>query len=253
MNGISSSGKTEIGKVVEDIFDRIALQMVGSIPRLAHKKMLILSAKPNFNLAHLFVQALGNKTPNVLESDALKGMLDATIGYLESLKAKTRATVTEQLDGLIRDAEARGEKVGEAEVEVLLKEQFGKARNALRTIAEAESNKVKSVGVMMDISKISATAGEADPAVFWVCVHDDKLCPECRRLHLMPDGVTPRVWRFSEVGHGYHKRGDAAPSIVGLHPGDRCVLTYLARGFGFKNGRVGYIREGHDEYRRQRE
>jgi hypothetical protein len=104
---------------------------------------------------------------------------------------------------------------------------------------------------MMDISRVAAGIGDNDPTVFFVVVKDDKTCNECTRLHLNPDG-TPRVLKFSELKQGYHKRGEDNPSAFGLHPHCRCTLTYLSKGFGFKAGRVAYIREGHDEYAKQR-
>lgn len=34
----------------------------------------------------------------------------------------------------------------------------------------------------------------------------------------MPDGITPRLWKLSEVGSGYHRKGDESPKLGGLHP-----------------------------------
>jgi hypothetical protein len=68
----------------------------------------------------------------------------------------------------------------------------------------------------------------------------------------MPDLVTPRVWKLSEIGFGYHKKGENNPKIAGLHPHCRCGLAFLAPGFGFKGGQVSWIGEGHDEYKAQR-
>jgi hypothetical protein len=104
----------------------------------------------------------------------------------------------------------------------------------------------------MDITRASASLDDADPTVFFVVVKDAATCKECIRLHLMDDGSTPKLWKFSELKQGYHKRSEDYPSAFGLHPHCRCTLTYLAKGFGFSRGRVSYIREGHDEYSKQR-
>ena len=102
---------------------------------------------------------------------------------------------------------------------------------------------------MMDISRTASGAGEYDPSVYFVVVKDDRTCKECIRLHLMPDGVTPRIWKFSELKQGYHKRGEDNPSAFGLHPHCRCTLTYLANGYGFDNrGWATYVARGHDQY-----
>jgi polyhydroxyalkanoate synthesis regulator phasin len=251
MIGISSSGKEEIGKIVEDMFDRIAMQFIGNVPRLRHKKLLVLSAKPNLNLAHLFVQSMANKEPNIFESDALKSMLESSYGYIESLKNKTRSNVTEQIDGLAKEVKARGGRLTAEDLKAVLDEEMRKAKAHLRTIAEAESSKLRNVGKLMDITRVSSSLGDPDPTVFFVVVKDANLCHECKRLHLMSDMVTPKVWKFSELRQSYHKRSDNVPSAFSLHPHCRCSISFLGRGFGFKNGTLTFISENHDEYQKQ--
>jgi hypothetical protein len=74
----------------------------------------------------------------------------------------------------------------------------------------------------------------------------------CRRLHLLDNGKTPRVYKLSEVGHGYHKKGQDDPKLGGLHPHCRCTLVTLMPGFGFdKAGMVKYISRTHDEWAKQ--
>ena len=95
--------------------------------------------------------------------------------------------------------------------------------------------------------------GDEDPVVYFVTVRDEHLCAECRRLHLMEDGSTPRLWRSSEVGHAYHKRGDPDPKVHGLHPHCRCTPVSLAPGYGFDAaGRPTFVRLGHDALAEQR-
>lgn len=77
-------------------------------------------------------------------------------------------------------------------------------------------------------------------------------CDRCKELHLMPDGVTPRLWLLSEVNRGYAKKGDAVPSMSGQHPHCRCGIVTVTEGYGFKNGSITYISPGHDEMKRQR-
>lgn len=252
MIGISSNGKEAIGQIVEDVFDKIALHLIGNIPRLKNKKLLILNTRPNYGLAHLFVQSMSNKSPNEIEKDALKSLLDSSYGYIDSLKSKTRANLTERIDGIVKEAKAKGQKVDEEEIQAVITDEMSKARSHLKAIAESESTKLRNAGSMMEISRVAAGVGDDDPTVFFVVVRDGKLCSECQRLHLNSNG-TPRVWKFSELKQGYHKRGEDNPSAFGLHPHCRCTLTYLSKGFGFdKSGRVTYKTENHDEYSKQR-
>lgn len=252
MFGISSSGKESINSVVEGIFDRIALQFIGNIPRLRETKRLIISAQPNYGLSHLFVQSMSNRRPNEIEADFLKSLLESADGFIESLKNRTKSSVTERIDGMAREASAQNRKLTESEVEAAIEEEMKRAYSALQTIVEAESTKFRNLGTMVEISRMAASAGEEDPTVFFIVVRDRTTCRECVRLHLMPDGVTPRLWKFSQLGQAYHKRGNDRPSAFGLHPHCRCTLTYITTGFGFdKTGKLKFEDEGFDAYANQ--
>lgn len=249
MTGLSSKAKEALNQVVEDVFDRISLQFIGDIPKLKGKKHLVISSQRNFGLPHLFVQAMGNKPPNMFEQDFLKGLLDSAHAYIEALKNRTRASISERIDGLAREAQLKKQKMREEDVQSVLDEELGKARTHLLAIAESESTKLRNLGTAVDISRVASDLSDSDPTVFFVVIKDGVTCKECIRLHLMPDYVTPRLWKFSELKQGYHKRGENNASAFGLHPHCRCTLTYLSRGFGFdKDGRVKYIREGHDAF-----
>lgn len=253
MFGISGTGKENIAKIVDDMFDRIAYQFIGNIPRLRNKKLMVFSTHPNMGLSHLFVQAMQNKVPNAIEQDVLKGLLASADGYIESLKNKTKSNVTERVDGLVKEAKLKGTKVDAADIEAALKEEMSKARSHLQAIAESEATKLRNLGTLMDITRVSSSLGDEDPTVFFVVVKDSSTCKECIRLHMMPDGVTPRLWKFSELKQSYHKRGDDKPSAFGLHPHCRCTLTYLSRGFSFdQSGKLKYQSEDYDAYSGQR-
>lgn len=253
MIGINSSNKEQIASIVENMFDNIALQFIGDIPKLKNKKTLIISSKRNYGLSHLFVQAMQNKSPNPIESDVLKSLLESAYGYIESLKNRTKSNVTERLDGIMREAKLQGRSVSRQELTDIISEELGKARSHMKAIAESESTKLRNLGTMMDISRVAANLGDSDPTVFFVVVKDGATCKECLKLHLMPDELTPRLWKFSELKQGYHKRGEANPSAFGLHPHCRCTLTYLSSGFGFDNqGKVSYNSENYNAYSKQR-
>lgn len=253
MFGMNSSSKEQIAEVVEKMFDSIALQFIGDIPKLKDKKKLVISSKRNYGLSHLFVQAMQNKTPNALEQDVLKSLLESAYGYIESLKNKTKSNVTERLDGIVREAQLNNRDTDVSLIRDVLAEELSKARSHLKAIAESEATKLRNLGTMMDISRVAANLGDNDPTIFFVVVKDGSTCKECIRLHLMPDQATPRLWKFSELKQGYHKRSDNNPSAFGLHPHCRCTLTYLSSGFGFnKSGFLSYQHEGYDAFAAQR-
>lgn len=252
MIGLSSKVKEALNGAVEDIFDRIALDFIGDIPKLRHAKRLVITSQRNLGLAHLFIQAMGNKRPNPIEQDVLKSLLESAFGYVESLKNKTKSNITERIDGLAREAKIKNEKMKEEDVQSVISEEFKKAKTHMQTISESESTKLRNLGTMMDISRVAADLGDSDPTVFFVVVKDSATCKECIRLHLTPSGQ-PRLWKFSELKQGYHKRGEDNASAFGLHPHCRCTLTYLSRGFGFdEEGLVTFKHEGFDAYSRQK-
>ena len=253
MIGISGTTKESIGNIVNDMFDNIALQLIGEIPRLRRKKLAVISTEHHFGLANLFVQAMQNKVPNALEADLVRGLLASTDGYIEALKNKTRTNVTEQIDGIVREARIKKTKVTEEDVKKIIAEEMYKAKSHMATIVEQEASKIRNLGTMMNIGRMAASVGDDDPTVFFVVVKDATTCKECLRLHLMPDQVTPRLWKFSELKQGYHKRNEDNASAFGLHPHCRCTLVYLSRGFGFdESGKTAYQSEGHDAYAEQR-
>jgi len=108
------------------------------------------------------------------------------------------------------------------------------------------------MGHLMDITRVAESLNDNDPTVFFIMTKDARTCKECIRLHLMDDGVTPRLWKFSQLKQGYHKRGENNPSAFGLHPHCRCTIAYYSKGTGFdKDGKDIYVGPGHDEYLKQ--
>jgi hypothetical protein len=252
MLGMSADDKGSIAQIIEDLFDRIALQLIGDIPKLRNAKRLIISGEQNFGLPHLFVRAMANKPPNEIEKDVLKSLLESSHGYIESLKNRTRSNVTESLDGLVKQAKLQNRAVKSEEIKKVISEEFDKAGSHLKLIAESEGSKLRNLGTMMDISKRAANLGDDDPTVYFILIKDQFTCKECIKLHTV-NGVTPRLWKFSELKQGYHKRGEEFPSAFGLHPHCRCTLAYLSKGMGFdKNGMLKYIDVGYDMYSAQR-
>lgn len=86
--------------------------------------------------------------------------------------------------------------------------------------------------------------------------HDPSTCDECKRFWYLEDGVTPRVYRLSELmANGSNigrKRADWQPSIDSTHPNCRHLLYEMYPGWGFSGGKLTYISKEHSEYHKQR-
>lgn len=253
MLGLSTKAKEAIGEVINDLFDSMALKLLGNIPKLKGKKFLAISGQPNLGLANLFVQAMGNKTPNANEEELLAGILNSAYGYIDSLKSKTASNVTERIDGFVRETGFRKENVLGKDIQLILDQELAKAKSHMLTISESEATKFRNLGTLVDISRVAADLGDQDPTVFFSVLKDSVTCKECIKVHLMPDKVTPRLYKFSDLKHAYHKRGDESPSVFGLHPHCRCTLTFLARSFGFDDkGRISWAYQDFDAYAAQK-
>ena len=251
MYGISSSGKDAIALAVEKMFDQLAYNLLGNIPKLKEKSPFF-SSSPNFSLAHIFIQALGQKEPNVFQREVLKGLLNSSHRFVESLKNKTSSNVVEAIDALVKESKIRSDLITTVQVAEVMAQEMEKARSQMKLIAEAETTKTRNFGHLSEIVSNTKNEGLDDPTVFFIIVRDGATCKECLRLHMMPDEVTPRVWKMSELSMGWHKRGEDRPSACGEHPFCRCSLTQLPPGWGFKAGYLSFISLDWNEYKKQR-
>ena len=252
MRGISGSTKEILNKIVEEMFDRVAVNLLGHIPAYGNKKTILFTSRPSYTLAHLFMQALGAERPLPQETEVMKNLLSTAHSYVESLKHKTKAQLTESVDAYVKESRANKIAPSSDEIRKRIGEALTGAGKHLKVISEAETTKARNMGKLMNIAKVGASLGQSDPSVFFVVIRDALACSECKRLHLLDDEITPKIWKMSELGYSYHKKGEENPKVCGLHPSCRCFLTLLSPGFGFKDGRVTFISEAHDELKKQR-
>jgi hypothetical protein len=207
----------------------------------------------NLNLTGLYGMA-SNIEGMKPDPDVLKGLLKIAGGYLDASREKAKAKVLQSVEAFLTDAVAKGVKT---DVKTVLGGQladlWGSAVRDVKRIVETETTIVRNTSAYDAIGRVAALKGDSDPTVFFVVVRDNSLCEECKRIHLLDDGVTPRVYKQSEVGSGYHKKGENTPKVAGLHPHCRCTLTILMKGYGFTDsGHVTYISPEHDEYAKQK-
>lgn len=186
------------------------------------------------------------------ETEAMKSILSTAEEYVSALRSKTKADLAHKVEAYIMESRSKGIAPSTVNIKKEVETSLEKARKHFQMIGDTEATKSRNMGRALQIGKVGASMGVDDPNCFFVVLRDGSTCPECIRVHLLPDRVTPRVFKLSEVKFGYHKKGENTPSISGLHPRCRCVLVYLAPGFGLVNGQVTYISPEHDEYKKQR-
>ena len=252
MKGLSNEAVEAIEKMIEGKFNSISLSFLGLVPKLSKEKRIVFSSAQN-SLTSIFLQSLGTRDPNKDEEDTLKVILRIASNYVDALRDRTKARVVNSIDSYVKDQNSKSKPIKADKVRSMVDKEMGKAKNHFKLIANSESNKAGNTGTALQIRKMADQKGIEDPTVFFVVTIDDVTGPEEFVLHLLPDRKTPRVWKLSEIGSEYHKKGDPQPKLAGLHPNCRCKLTYLAPGFGFNaNGEVTYIGPDHDEFKIQR-
>jgi hypothetical protein len=226
---------------------------LGLIPKLSREKKVIFTTSRN-SLTSLFLQALGSQDPNKSEEDTLKVLLRIANGYADALKERTKSRIIHRIDGYLKEQYLSEDQAKSTSICDMFNAEMDKAKKHFKLIANTESNKAVNTGTALQISKVGKSQGQDDPTVFFIVTIDDVTGPEEFILHLLPDHKTPRVWKLSEIGSEYHKKGDWNPKLPGLHPNCRCKLTDLAKGWGFNEaGYITYKGKDWDEYGYQRE
>ncbi len=225
---------------ISDLFDQVKVKFLG--PRGADKHV-DTSYNQHLSLPGMY-EAASREEQGLPNLETLSTITSTSKNYLEALKLKT-------INSTIKDLEDKANKADD--VSGILEDNWKKATAALQKIIETETQGVKNIALLDGIIRTNKAFDIEDPQVAFVIVKDGEVCDECTRLHTI-DGVTPKVWRLSELRHGYHRLGDDTPSIYGLHPHCRCQLITLLPGYGFnQEGKVRYISRNHDEHSKQRD
>lgn len=250
---LNKSAINTLRSIVASLFDRARYRLLGKQSR---KEDVLKGKKPEhdelISIPGLFRVAAESEsmTPN--------HQLNAAIGkvtenYLNVQQEAAAAQVINAVQTFLSNAET-GHSTNVQEVLTSeLDDIMGKVTSNVQRIVETETTKARNAGSLEAVSRISAAFGIEDPVVAFITVRDKDCCDECKRIHLLEDGVTPRVFKMSEVSHGYHKKGTNTPSVSGLHPHCRCCCVSILPGYGFDGaGGISFISIGHDEYKKQR-
>lgn len=242
---LSKEARLKIEDSVDELFGKLKTRFLG--PRYSPKKLYI-SFNREKSLPGLYEEAhIGER--GIPDKEQLDQLLEVANNYLEASRLKAKSLTVVAVANWLQNKDGDLETVLGGE----LYDLYGKVSSDVKRILDTEAQNVRNVGSLDGIVRVNASSGVEDPVVFWVVVRDNSLCEECKRLHLLEDGKTPRVWKLSEVESGYHKKGESQPKVSGLHPHCRCSMTTLLPGFGFnKSGMVTWVKEGHDEYESQK-
>ena len=238
-----------IEKAVDRLFDRIKGRALGpDFFKYNGDKKIYIGYKPAYSLPGLYRTSAMSEDVEPNER-VLNGLVKVASGYLDAERERVKSKVIHAVNAwLLTNPTASAETVLSGELAPVWKETL----DNVGKIIDTESTAARNMGTLEGVSQIAAARGIDDPNVFFIVVRDKHLCEECSRIHLMPDGKTPRVFKMSELSGGYHKRGDDTPCVGGLHPYCRCSLVNLAPGYGFTDaGMIKFVEVGHDAHAAQ--
>lgn len=185
----------------------------------------LLSGRPGppaESVPGLFFAASGERNPTTVR--LLKPYLESLSHHLDAQRSKAKADVLRALE------DDRSDAVPLA---------IGKVKSDVSRLLDAESTSVRNLGALHAAARQAEDLGIEDPVVVFL-VHRMGACPECVRLHMTAAGE-PRAWLQSELGSGYHRKGEENAKIGGLHPRCRCSLVFVPPGYGYRQGRLSYF------------
>jgi hypothetical protein len=185
---------------------------LGIVPKLNNQKKIVFTSKPQ-GLFSLFLKGLNDTKLLQDEKEALNVLLRISSGYVSALKDRTESNILNSLNGYLTQNKA----FKAIEFQTIVNKEMDKAKKHFELISNAESNKSVNFGTALQINRIAQSKGEEEPICFFVVTQDDKTGPYEYILHLLPDRVTPRVWKLSEIQSDYYKPGGQYPSLAGLH------------------------------------
>lgn len=253
LSRLGRGATNKINKAIDELFDNAKARLLG--PQSIQGKKIYIGYHRELSLPGIF-EAGSVEEAVKPDLEVLESLIRVAGAYVDAHRERTKARVVHEINGAMAEARhAGGMDRGDFRdlVNTKMSEVWADVTNNIHRVVDTEIAHAKNVSVLDGIVGANLNASVGDPVVYFVVVRDNILCKECKRLHLMDDGITPRLWYLSELGHGYHKKGDDAPKIGGLHPHCRCTIVTLLPSYGFtKDGMVKYVKRGHLELPVQR-
>lgn len=207
--------------------------------------------RPDLSMPDMFEEAAraeGFKPNKKLQEAVMGGIEQYLDAHQELAKAKVRSVV----QTVLSEAEAAKEEIN---IDKVLKKELQtvmkKVTSDVENVIDSELGRAKNLSTLDAIGKVNTMVGIEDPTVVFIGPNDQYTCKDCKRLYFMPDGVTPRTWKMSELSHGFGKHNCPVPPTGILHSFCRHAVSTMMPGYGFVNGQIQYIDPGFDVYKEQ--
>lgn len=194
------------------------------------------------NTAGQFIDKFVEKQASELSSILSSQILDHTRQLRDAAKE-------EIAEGVIRNKSSK-------EIARRLRDKTQDYSKDWDRVVTTELARAQNLGSFDAITENNKDRPQSEIYVYKSGPHDAKTCKACIEFWFLPDGVTPRVYKLSElVANGTNmgkKSGDWKPTVDNTHPNERHYLLELPLGYGFKGGALVYISKDHDEHKFQK-
>lgn len=233
--------------VTDTLYEKIKVKFLGNTQK---NKPLIVSYAPKGTLGDMFHSA--SRAEGVQPNNERVSRLARVAGtYLDAAKERTKARLVHELSAALDEAHNDPELSPDEVLSNALDKVIKKATNEIKPIIESETNRAKHVSTMDAVQTIGEKHKIEDPTIVFIRIRDTFCCDDCKKIHSMPDEVTPRAWKLSQVGSGYAPKKPTHPYTAGLHPNCRCTPINVLPNMGFKDGKLSFIALGYDLYEEQ--
>jgi hypothetical protein len=213
---------------------------------------LILSPREQYAIEHV-KRSAGNYITKLRDN-----MLADVEGEIRSHNYEEQNKILNDVIRPTIDEGIRSANVTVREVASRLRERTGDTYRNWKRVAVTEMSNALNLGAADAI--IERNHGQSTDDVFvYKIVHMDAVtCPYCRKFYLEEDGITPKVYKMSELianGDNYGKKANEWKPVIGAtHPNERCELVEMPHGFGFEAGsnRLDYVGKDFKWYHRKK-
>jgi hypothetical protein len=249
-----------LGEIIEKTFGGLRFNLLG--PDKVSKSILFtLDSKrfdPQSTVAGAYVQANTQHThdPKAIDKKTIARLVDVTEDYIDKLEQTSIADFGRIVSQYAAELDSKAKMTGASDRDVALsedgiklisqmkrelREQKVKIDKAAGVIAEVARHDSYNFGAMDGILNAAKKMGIDDPTVFKHVMSDERTCKYCMKLWMQLDGVTPKLYKMSELsatpGNDYK---NPKPSVAVTHPNCRCVLVPLMNGFAHEDGKTVY-------------
>jgi hypothetical protein len=220
---LPNSAKSLINDEIAKVFERLKIRLLSpfykpsiDLGNIKHDKFL--------SMPGLYLSAYQDANPDTKPSlDALKGLIKVAENYINVQEQKLKDKALETVEQALQDASIEPDFDYQQELNQALLNVFDQTQNATKQVLETELQRVKTVGLQEGTIDLLERQGITDPTVAFLTRKDEFVCKFCKEFYMLDDGVTPRVYKLSELKGGYLNKKNPSPHLAPMHP--NCFLT----------------------------